>query len=165
MIPAYLADRPEQNHRRLRLSARLRKLREPGEAHLHQAIASYVHYILPRPVYKDFTSIPHRFPLQLRLLNVRRCERQQHSMPLHQISVQRPRLPHPRRQLRVVSVPVVRVRVDEHAQRAAVHCEPGEECAGLVWREGVYFEHRYGVGACEGRQPFADTGTDGEEGG
>ena len=69
------------------------------------------------------------------------------SMSLQQIRVQRPRLSHPRRQLRVVPVRVVRVRVDEDAQRAAVHCEPAEECAGLVRREGVGFEHCYGVGA------------------
>ena len=88
-----------------------------------------------------------RFPLHLRPLNVRRCKRQQPSMSLEQISIQRPWLPHPCRQLRVVSVPVVRVRVDEHAQWAAVHSEPGEERARLVRREGVHLEHRYGVGA------------------
>ena len=70
-------------------------------------------------------------------------------MPLQQISIQRPRLPHPRRQLRVVPVRVVRIRVDEHAQRAAMHREPGEERARLMWREGVYFEHGYGVGPSE----------------
>ena len=68
-------------------------------------------------------------------------------MPLQQIRIQRPRLPHPRRQLRVVPIPIIRVRVDEHAQWAAVHSEPGEERARLVRREGVHLEHRYGVGA------------------
>lgn len=66
---------------------------------------------------------------------------------LEQSQMQRIRLPHPNRPLRVIPLILTRIRMHQHRQRTPPDIQPRYKSAELLWREEIDFKHPHWVRA------------------